>query len=46
MILHLKNTISNQDAAKIAAEIKAFHVTSNGTNVLITGSGVKEVPAQ
>ena len=46
MILHLKNTISNQEADKIAAEIKAFHITSNGTNVLITSSGVKEVPVQ
>jgi 3-deoxy-7-phosphoheptulonate synthase len=46
MILHLKNTTTNQEAAKIAEDIKAFHITTNGINVLITSSGVKEVPVQ
>src|SRR5574343_1200811 len=44
MILHLKSSVSQQDAAALAEQIKAFHITSNGTNILITGSGVKEVP--
>lgn len=46
MILHLKNTISDNEAVQIANELKAFHIKSNTTNILITGSGVKEVPAQ
>lgn len=44
MIIHLKSSVSQQDAAALAEQIKAFHITSNGTNILITGSGVKEVP--
>lgn len=44
MIIHLKHSVSAEQAAILAAENKAFHVISNGTNVLITGSGVKEVP--
>ena len=44
MIIHLKTTVSQQEAAALAEQIKAFHITSNGTNILITGSGVKEVP--
>ena len=44
MIVHLKSSVSQQDAAALAEQIKAFHITSNGTNILITGSGVKEVP--
>jgi 3-deoxy-7-phosphoheptulonate synthase len=46
MILHLKSNVSSEEAARIAESVMAFHVTSNGTNILITGSGVKEVPAQ
>lgn len=45
MIIHLKNSVSSTDAAKLAAENKAFHLVSQGVNVLVTGSGVKEVPA-
>ncbi len=45
MILHLQASVSSQLAAKLALENHAFHVISSGTNVLITGSGVKEVPA-
>ncbi len=46
MILHLKQTITQTEAAQIAESIQAFHIISNGTNVLITGSNVKEVPVQ
>lgn len=46
MILHLKSNVSSEEAARIAESVMAFHITSNGTNILITGSGVKEVPAQ
>ena len=45
MIIHLKNSVSSADAAKLAAENKAFHLVSQGVNVLVTGSGIKEVPA-
>lgn len=45
MIIHLKQSVSSADAAKLAAENKAFHLVSQGVNVLVTGSGVKEVPA-
>jgi 3-deoxy-7-phosphoheptulonate synthase len=45
MIIHLKSSVSSADAAKLAAENKAFHLVSQGVNVLVTGSGVKEVPA-
>ncbi len=46
MILHLKQTVTQSEAAQIAESIQAFHIISNTTNVLITGSNVKEVPAQ
>lgn len=45
MIIHLKSTVSAQQAAQLAQENKAFHIVSEGKNVLITSSGVKEVPA-
>ncbi len=45
MIIHLKQSVSAADAAKLAEENKAFHLVSQGVNVLVTGSGVKEVPA-
>ncbi|MNJ92017.1 Phospho-2-dehydro-3-deoxyheptonate aldolase [compost metagenome] len=45
MIIHLKKTVSSTDAARLAAENKAFHLVSQGIDVLVTGSGVKEVPA-
>lgn len=44
MIIHLKNTVSAEEASKLAAENKAFHIVSNGVQILITGSGVKDVP--
>lgn len=45
MILHLKDSVSQQEAKQLAEQVKAFHVESDGVNVLITGSGVKELPA-
>lgn len=46
MILHLKENVDPALAGKLAESVKAFHVVSGGKQVLITGSGVKEVPAQ
>ncbi len=45
MIIHLKKNISSQKAAELAEMNKAFHIHSDGTQILITGSGVKEVPS-
>ncbi len=45
MIIHLKTNVSSNEAAQIAASVRAFHSMFRGTNVLITGSGVKELPA-
>lgn len=44
MIIQLKSSINQAQAAVLAEEIKAFHVVSEGQNILITGSGVKDVP--
>lgn len=44
MIIHLKNTIAASEAAKLAEAHKAFHVVSQGVNVLITSSGMKDLP--
>ncbi len=44
MIIHLRSNVNKQEASQIAEGIKAFHIISNGKNVLITGSGIKEVP--
>ena len=46
MILQLQNNITEQAAVKLASEIQAFHISYEGENYLITGSGVKEVPSQ
>ncbi len=46
MILHLKDNVSAQEAQQLADKIKAFYVQSEGKSVLITGSGVKEIPAE
>lgn len=46
MILHLKPTVTQAEAAILAEKTKAFHITTNGINILITGSGVKEVPIE
>ena len=44
MIIHLKSTVDQGLASKLAEENKAFHIIYNEKQVLITGSGVKEVP--
>jgi len=46
MILHLKNTITHLEASQIAESIKGFHIVSNNTQIIITGSGMKEVPGE
>lgn len=44
MIIQLKKSIDNNEAALFAAQNKAFHIQENGTEVLITSSSVKELP--
>ena len=44
MILQLHKSISTQEAANLAVELKAFHITTNDNHILITSSGMKEVP--
>lgn len=44
MIVHLKSGVTPQEAAVLAQEVKAFHIVSEETNVLIMGSGVKDLP--
>jgi len=44
MIIHLKPNVGVDRASQLAKENKAFHVTNGDTQILVTGSGVKEVP--
>lgn len=44
MIIHLKKDVSQSEALKLAQQIQAFHLIYDGTQVLVTGAGVKEVP--
>ncbi len=45
MILHLKKEVTPGKATEIADKLRAFHFVSEGTNVLVTGASLKEVPA-
>lgn len=46
MIIHLKSSINQEQAANLAATNKAFHIKSKGANVLITSSSLKELPSE
>jgi len=43
MIIHLKQGVSTQEAADIAAKLKAIHIIKPGREILVTGSAVKTV---
>lgn len=45
MIIHLKESVSREDAAQLAEQIKAFHISKENQEVLITSSGMKELPS-
>ena len=45
MIIHLKDNVSKEQAAHWAAHHQAFLIHDGAQHVLITGSGLKEVPA-
>jgi 3-deoxy-7-phosphoheptulonate synthase len=44
MIIQLKKSVSSEQAKQLAAAVNAFHIF-NENHVLITGSGIKELPA-
>jgi 3-deoxy-7-phosphoheptulonate synthase len=44
MIIQLKKSVSSEQAKQLAAAVNAFHIY-NENHVLITGSGIKELPA-
>lgn len=46
MIIHLKSGLSKESIIHAAEKLKAFHVTYDGTEILITGSGLKELPEE
>lgn len=46
MIIHLKNGVGPERIAELQKTLNAFHIVRNDKNVLITGSGRKEVPAE
>lgn len=45
MILHLKPNLDQNRVNEIIDAVSAIHFIDNGTNVLVTGSSLKEVPA-
>lgn len=45
MILHLKENVSAEKIPAICEKLKAFHIVEGNTNILITGSSLKEVPS-
>lgn len=45
MIIHLKEAVNTERIKELSEELKAFHIQYLGKNVLITGSGVKNLPA-
>lgn len=46
MILHLKDGLSNLQVDSIVNDLRAFHFVDGGTNVLVTGASLKEVPSK
>lgn len=46
MIIHLKNSVTDTEVAKIAQDLDAFHIKKPDFHVLVTPSALQEVPAQ
>jgi 3-deoxy-7-phosphoheptulonate synthase len=44
MIIHLKETVNSEEAAQLAERARAEYFSRNGRAVLITSSGMKELP--
>jgi 3-deoxy-7-phosphoheptulonate synthase len=45
MIIHLRSTVSKEEGAQLADQLRAFHFISEGTQVLVTEASTKEIPA-
>lgn len=46
MIIHLKNNTEPNILDDIAKQLKAFHIKKEGLDLMITSSGLKEIPSQ
>ena len=46
MIIHLKNSVTDTEVAKIAESLDAFHIKKPEFHILVTPSALQEVPAQ
>ncbi|MCK4864759.1 MAG: 3-deoxy-7-phosphoheptulonate synthase [Gammaproteobacteria bacterium] len=46
MIIHLKNSVTDTEVAKIAEDLDAFHIKKPNFHVLVTPSALQEVPTQ
>ncbi len=46
MIIHLKNSVSDTEIAKIAKALDAFHIKKPEHHVLVTPSALKDVPSE
>ena len=46
MIIHLKNNTDSNVLDDIAKQLKAFHIKKEGLDLMITSSGLKEIPSQ
>ena len=44
MIIHLRNNLNGDRIAELSKSLNAFHVVSDGTDVLITEAKLKELP--
>ena len=44
MIIKLKNSVSKKEINKLKIDHKAFHVKSENNHLLITSSGLKDLP--
>ena len=45
MIIHLKSSVSDDEAQRIAHEMQAIHIKKQEHHVLVTTSGMKELPS-
>lgn len=45
MIIHLKDNVSDAQAAELGVSYRSIYLTDNGQRILVTGGGVKELPA-
>ena len=46
MIIHLKNSVTDTEVAKVAEDLNAFHIKKPEHHVLVTPSALQEVPTK